>query len=107
MTNVTDQVRQTIEDNWELTNETANVIYFKYSSKRGMPKFTYAKDTQKVTLAEKVKDSQKEAISVEVKTTIYSLFKEGVEKIDAQTVFVERHTDEMKEIVKEYGGIDD
>ncbi|MGF2715809.1 hypothetical protein ACQUY5_26820 [Bacillus cereus] len=107
MTNTTDKVREIIKENWDFTNETPNTIHFRYGKMRGEPKFIYKKDLEKVNLVDKTLDSRKEALSVEVKTTIYSQIKEGVEVIDAQKVFLERNTEEMKKIIEQYGGAND
>ncbi|MEC2463752.1 hypothetical protein P9X10_02395 [Bacillus cereus] len=107
-TTTTDKVKAIIEEKgWDITNDTVNTIHFRYSTRRGAPKFIYKKDTETVNLAEKTLDSRKEAISVEVKTTIYNAIKEGVEIVDSQRVFLERNTDEMKELIELYGGSND
>ncbi|PGF05166.1 hypothetical protein COM61_01720 [Bacillus toyonensis] len=107
MTNTTDKVKAIIEENWDFTSETVNTIHFRFGTSRGEPKFVYKKDTETVNLVDKDIDSRKEALSVEVKTLIYSQIREGVEPIDAQKVFLERNTDEMKKIIELYGGHND
>jgi hypothetical protein len=104
MSSIVDKVRDVIDRNWIITGETANRIYFKYEERRGTPKFYFNKKTLEVVRTDKSKESSKSAISVEVMTRIYSIYKENVKPIDAQTVFKERHTDLVRRLLSEYGG---
>ena len=107
MGNKLEQVQQLIEDKWIVTNETSNRIYFKYENMRGTPKFYFNKNSLQVIRMDASKEFSKEAISVEVKTTIYNVIDENIKPMNAQDVFSNRNTEEVKELLTKYGGKDD
>lgn len=107
MGNKVERIVDLIKEKWIVTNETSNRLYFKYEHMRGTPKFYFNKNTLDVIRIDKSKEFSKEAISVEVKTTINNLIDENITPMNAQDVFSNRNTDEVKELLTKYGGKDD
>lgn len=106
MDEITEKIRDVIRDKFHIKKETGTYIEFKYNKYRGAPDFKYDKLNQNVVRVDKRDDTRNQAISVEVKTSIYALLKEGVSPVDAQQVFLNRQTEEMRLLVKQYGGIE-
>ncbi|PES65398.1 hypothetical protein CN507_17800 [Bacillus cereus] len=106
MNEITEEVRKLIEKKYHITEENRNSIYFGYSKQRGYPSFRYEKRTRNVVRMDRVDHSRNSMIAVEVKTTIYSLMEEGISPVDAQEIFLHRHTEVMKSLLNQYGGID-
>lgn len=102
-----EDVRNLIKDKWILTSETSNRIYFKYKDMRGVPKFYFDKNKLEVIRLDKSNVSSKDAMSVEVKTNIYSLLDSEIKPVTATEVFSNRHTEYIEALVSKYNGKED
>lgn len=99
-----DKVVEFIHNEYVVVSESDREIQFNYDNLRGSTKYTFDKNTLKVSRIDEGELSSQQYLSVEVHTSIYSILDDTIKPIKAQEVFERRKDQDILDLLKEYGG---